>query len=41
MTKKNIKYKKYKYFKINLLTKYLHNNDKMHTLNNVVAQKKQ
>ena len=39
--KKNIKYKKCKYLKMNLLIKYLHNNDEMHTLNNVVIQKRQ
>jgi len=35
--KKNIKHKKCEYLKINLLTKCLHINDEMHTLNNVVA----
>jgi len=39
--KKNVKHKKYKYLKMNLLTKYLHNNDKMYTLNNIVTQKRQ
>ncbi len=39
--KKNIKYKKCKHLKINLLTKYLYNNDEMHTLNSVVVQKRQ
>jgi len=35
--KKNIKYKKYKHLKINLSTKHLHNNDKMHALNSIVT----
>ncbi len=41
MMKKNVKYKKYEHLKMNLLTKHLHNNDEMHTLNNIVAQKRQ
>jgi len=37
----NIVYKKYKHLKTNLLTKCLHDNDKMHTLNSIVMQKRQ
>ncbi len=39
--KKNTEHKKCKYLKMNLLTKYLYNNDEMHALNNIVVQKKQ
>jgi len=39
--KKNIMHKKHKYFKMKLLTKHLHNNDEMHTLNSIVIQKRQ
>ncbi len=41
MMKKNTEYKKCKHFKMNLLTKCLHNNDEMYILNNIVAQKRQ
>ncbi len=34
--KKNTEYKKCKYLKMNLLTKHLHNNDEVHTLNSVI-----
>jgi len=39
--KKNIRHKKCKCLKMNLLTKCSHNNDEMHILNNIVAQKRQ
>jgi len=35
--KKNIKYKKCKHLKMNLLTKCLHNDDEIHILNSVVV----
>jgi len=39
--KMNIVHKKHKCLKVNLLTKCSHNNDEVHTLNSIVAQKRQ